>query len=78
MAQSIYQKKEKSPGPRGKSRDPGPGKKVQVQVGKSRYGQVFRKVAKDAHQFLCLTQECQELTEWELEQEYDRDKGKMS
>ena len=66
-----------------------PERKVQVQgkgpspeersrsKGKSRYGQVFRKVAKDAHQSLCLTQQCQELTEWQPEQEYDRGKGKM-
>ena len=79
MAQSRQAKVQvqgKGPSP---GKDPGPREKIQleVQVGKSRYGQVFRKVAKDAHKSLCLTQQCQELTGWQPEQEYDRDKGKM-
>ena len=64
----------KGPGPKGRSRpkgkDPGPRERVQMWP-------VFRKVVKDAHQSLCLTQQCQELTERQPGQEYDRDKGTM-
>ena len=66
--QGMVQSREK----KSRSKVQGPGERKNPDM-----AQVFRKVAKDAHQSLCLTQQCQELTEWQPEQEYDRDKGKM-